>query len=178
LGTEQKKTAIRTIRVTKELDEILAKDADRKRVSLNSLISSILTKYAEWDRYAERLRHIYVPTMAFRDLLDLTDEDALAKLAERLGVGLASETALFWFKKVNQETLLRFLSLVCKYGNVGEIEIGAEGLDVIFSIYHMCGKKYSIFLEHYLDKAIRTHLKRIAQFKITENSVTVRFQNT
>lgn len=79
LGTKQNRMVIRTVRLTKELDEILAEDAHLRRTNLNALISTILTKYAEWDRYAERLSHISVPTTLFRDLLDLiTDEDALA----------------------------------------------------------------------------------------------------
>lgn len=176
---EQKRTVIRTVRLTKELDKILAEDADLKRTNLNALISSILMKYAEWDRYAERFSHISVPTTLFRGLLDLiTDEDALAKLADRVGVELPSETASFWFKKINQETLLRFQRLACKYGRAGEIEIEDEGPDLTFTIYHALGKNGSIWFEHYFDKLIRTYLKVIPQIRTTENSVTVRFQNT
>jgi hypothetical protein len=178
LDAKQKRSVIRTVRITKELYEILAEDAKFKRTSLNSLISSILTKYAEWDRYAEKLGHVSIPTTLLRALLDLiTDEDALAKLADRLGSELASETSLFWFKKVNLETLLRFQSLVCKYAKVGEIEIEDEGLGVTFCVYHALGKKGSIWFEHYFDKLIRTHLKVIPQIKTTGNSVIVSFPN-
>ena len=177
MDTKQKKMVVKTVRVTKELDEILAKDANLKRTNINALITSILTKYVEWDRYTERLDHISVPTTLFRALLDLiTDEDALAKLGDRLGVELPSETGLFWFKKINQKTLLQFQSLACKYGRSGEMEIEEEGSDLTFSIYHALGKKGSIWFEHYFDKLIRTHLKTIPQIKTTENSVTVRFQ--
>ena len=161
------------------MDEILAKDANLKGTNYNALISSILTKYVEWDRYTERLGHISVPTTLFRALLDLiTDEDALAKFADQIGGELPSETALFWFKKINQETLLHFQSLACKYGRAGEIEIEEEGLNLTFSIYHALGKKGSIWFEHYFDKLIRTHLKATPQIKTTENSVTVRFQKS
>ena len=178
LSTKQKRVIIRTVRVTKALDEILVEDANLKGTSLNSLISSILTKYAEWDRYTEKLAHVTIPTTLLRALLDLiTDEDALAKLGDRLGVELSSETTLFWFKKINQETLLRFLSLAYKYGGAAVIEIEDEGPELKFILYHKLGEKASIWFEHYFDKLIRTHLKVIPQIATTENSVIVRFPN-
>lgn len=178
MGTNQKRVVVRTVRLTKELDQILAEEVNRKRTSLNSLISSILTKYAEWDRYAERIGHISVPRTLFRALLDLiTDEDALAKLADRLGGELTGETTLFWFKKVNQESLLRFVSLAFKYGGAGELEIADVGPNLTVVIYHKLGKNGSIWFEHFFDKMIRTYLKTIPRIEKTENSVTVSIQN-
>ena len=176
MGTKQKKTVLRTVRITEELDGILEKDANVQRVSVNTLISSIMAKYAEWDRFTERFGHISIPTTLFRDLLDLTDENTLATLAERVGVELTNEITSFWFKKINLESLLRFISNASEYGKVGEVEIGNEGRDYTISIYHEYGKKWSTFLKHYLDKMIRTHLKVIPQFETAENTVTLRFQ--
>jgi len=178
LSPTRRKTVLRTVRISKELDEILEKDAKVHRTSVNALISSIMAKYAEWDRYTEKFGHISVPMKLFRALLDLTDENALATLAERLGVELTNEITLFWFKKVDPETLRQFLTLACEYGKVGECEVKDEGRDHMFSIYHEYGKNWSMFFEHFLDKAIRTYLRAIPQFETTENSVTVRYQNS
>ena len=52
---EKKKTILRTIRIDKDLDDALDKDANEHGVSENALISSILAKYVEWDRYAVRV---------------------------------------------------------------------------------------------------------------------------
>jgi hypothetical protein len=48
---ENKKTVLRTIRLSKGLDELLQKDANSKRITVGALISTILTKYSQWDRY-------------------------------------------------------------------------------------------------------------------------------
>jgi hypothetical protein len=50
----KKKTVLRTIRIDKNLDDALDKDAEEHGVSENALVSSILAKYIEWDRYAEK----------------------------------------------------------------------------------------------------------------------------
>ena len=176
LSDTQKKTVLRTVRISKELDAILEKDAKFQRISVNALISSIMAKYAEWDRYTEKFGHISIPTTLFRAFLDLTDENALATLAERFGVELTKQITSFWFKKINLQTLLQFTSIACQYAKVGEVEIQNEERDYIITIYHEYGKKWSTFLEHYIDKAMRTHAKVIPQFESTDNTVTYRFQ--
>jgi hypothetical protein len=60
------KSMTRTIRISQQLDKLLEKDAMNKRVSINSLISSIITKYAEWDRYVKSLRFVSIPPDGLR----------------------------------------------------------------------------------------------------------------
>ena len=176
MSVRQKKTVLRTVRLSKELDGILEKDARGHRTSVNGLISSIMEKYAEWDRYTERFGHISIPITLFRAFLDLADENALATVAERFGDELTKEFTYFWFKKVDLETLLKFLSVSSEYGKIGEDEVENEGRDYTISIYHEYGKKWSMFLERYIDKSMRTYAKTIPQFEATENTLTYKFQ--
>ncbi len=176
LSARQKKTVLRTVRISEELDRILEKDAKVHRTSVNALISSIIGKYAEWDRYTEKFEHIAIPTALFRALLELIDENALAALAERVSVELTNEIASFWFKKINLETLLQFFSIACQYGKAGEIEIENEGRNYTITVYHEYGKKWSIWLQHYTDKVIRTTVKAIPQFETTASTLTLKFE--
>ena len=63
---EKKKTILRTIRIDKDLDYALDKDANEHGVSENALISSILAKYVEWDRYAEKFGRVSLPHEALK----------------------------------------------------------------------------------------------------------------
>lgn len=176
MSARQKKTVLRTLRISKELDDILEKDAKAHRTSVNGLISSIMVKYTEWDRYAERFGQVSLALPLFRALLDLADENALATLAEQHGVEGTKEIISFWFKKINLETLLRLIFIESEYANLLEAEIENEGRDYTISIHHEYGKKWSTYLERYLDIMIRTYLKVIPQLETTENIVTLRFQ--
>jgi hypothetical protein len=42
------------MRISDYINTLLEQDADSKGVSVNALISMIMTKYAEWDRHIER----------------------------------------------------------------------------------------------------------------------------
>jgi len=93
LSDNNKKTVLRTIRISKELDKLLEKDAKTHGSTVNALISSIMKKYAEWDRYTKMFPHLVIPARFFRSLIDLTDENALATLAERSSVELTNSQA-------------------------------------------------------------------------------------
>ncbi|MFI5448158.1 MAG: hypothetical protein ACHQ03_00060 [Candidatus Bathyarchaeia archaeon] len=56
MSTRQK-TILRTVRIRKELDELL-QDAKAKRTSVNSLMGAIMTKYSEWDRFADKFGYV------------------------------------------------------------------------------------------------------------------------
>ena len=59
---------------------------------------------------------------------------------------------------------------------MGEVEVENDGRDYTISIYHEYGKKWSMFLERYIDKSMRTYAKTIPQFEATENTLTYKFQ--
>jgi len=176
LRAGQKKTVLRTVRLSEELDGILENDARVKRTSVNALISSIMEKYAEWDRYTQKFRYISIPTTVFSALLDLADENALARTAERLGNELPKEITSFWFKKFTLESFLQYISNAAEYGNAFEMEIENERGNCTISIHHEYGKKWSTALKHFHDKAIRTYLKTIPHFETSESTVTMSFQ--
>ena len=76
-GKSKKKTVLKTIRMDKDLDDALDKDAEEHGVSENALISSILAKYIEWDRYAEKFGRVSLPSEALKAIIEATEQDKL-----------------------------------------------------------------------------------------------------
>ena len=74
---ERKKTILRTIRIDKDLDDTLDNAAKENGVSENALISSILAKYIEWDRYAEKFGRVSLPSEALKAIIEATESDKL-----------------------------------------------------------------------------------------------------
>jgi hypothetical protein len=71
---ENKKTVLRTIRLSKGLDEFIQKDANSKRISVGALIFTILTKYSQWDRYTEKFDIITLRQEAIKAILETTED--------------------------------------------------------------------------------------------------------
>jgi hypothetical protein len=96
---ENKKTVLRTIRLSKELDELLQKHADSKRISVGALLFTILTRYSQWDRYTEKFDMITLRQETIKAILETTEDEALIRKAREIGAKVPKEFLMFWFKK-------------------------------------------------------------------------------
>jgi len=171
----KKKTVLRSIRISQELDELLQKDAENKRVSVNSLISTMMTKYAEWDRFAEKFGYVTLTTEAFRTILEITDEKKLSELAKVMGARLPREVMLFWFKKTDLEAFLSYVALYGKYSGLFEYELEKEGDRITITAHHELGEKWSTFLKIFIGEAMKDTLGIIPEFEVSKSSIVARF---
>jgi hypothetical protein len=171
------KTLIRSIRITKGLDDLLLKDAKAKRISANALIGSIMTKYAEMDSYNERYDTITLKQESFRSILQVVEDDELAQVAKEIGSLIPKQFLLFWFKRSDLETYLRYLSLVCRYNGFGEyeVDISDDRTNYTITLIHNMGEKWSNFLKYWLEQGMKTTTGIIAKIDISKNTVVARF---
>ncbi len=169
-----RKTVLRTIRITKELDELLAKDASAKRMTVNGLLSSMFTKYAEWDRYAEKLDHISVSRDFFRSVLRAVDEKKLMELAQNQGIGAPRQAIPFWFKKLDFETFLAWISVYAKYGGFSGFEIDSDGRNYTMVVRHGLGEIWSRFITAWLKQAMAS-IDLTPRVEMTDATVVIRF---
>ena len=170
-----KKTVVRAIRITEELDRILREEADSRNINVSSLIQSIFTRHAEWDRYTEKYAYYSIPSDGFKAIVDAADEDAIAGSdAESLAKEMKA-FSLFWFKAFDIDSFLKSLVLNSKYGRHYDCQISKNGNETTVSIHHTLGKKWS----NILSKQFRGALNMLgvkAQFdSITDESIVFRF---
>lgn len=170
-----KKTRLRTFRIEEELDSLLQKDARSKGVSVNSLLSIILTKYAEWDRYVEKFSVITMKKESFKTMLSSIDNDKVTVLSKDLGDNVPNQFVLFWFKKNTLENYLKYLSLLCKHGGFGQLEIEQEGREYTITLIHELGEKWSIFLSNWMYSGMKSTIGIVPRIDVMQNSVVSRF---
>jgi hypothetical protein len=169
------KTVLRSIRITEQISKIVQSDAKNKGLTVNALISAILTKYVEWDRFAERYGFISITRNGFRRIQEALGEGNLVKVAEELGALNPKEMVSFWFKEINVDTFLGWLSTYCRYGRIAEYELETNGRNYTVTLRHELGSEYSRFLGYYIVQAIRTVLGTDSRLDVSTNSVTVKF---
>lgn len=170
-----KKSVVRSIRITQELDDLIRKDATDRGLTVNALISSILAKYAEWDRYADRFGFVTITRDGFRSFIEAIEDDRLVEIAEELGARNPREMTLFWFKRLSLRTFLRYLSIYSRYGRIGEYEVEAAGGSHTITLHHDLGRKYSLLLARFLKRALETIAKVSPQLSVGENALAIRF---
>jgi hypothetical protein len=172
---KKQKTTTRTLRISEELDNLLERDSTDKRVSTNSLINSILTKYAEWNRYTEKVGFISLPRDGFKLIINSVDEQEIKKLAEEVGSRQPQELLMFWFKKRTLDVFLEGLSLYCRYGGIAKCEVETSGGECTIALHHEINKKWSTFVGYLMTQGMKDMLNIIPKFEVTEHSVVFRF---
>ena len=153
--TSNKKTLLRSIRLSVEHDKLLEDDAKKKGLSVNSLITTLITKYAEWDRFTERFGYVSLGRQGFKNLFDLLSDEALVVHGREVGGKNAPEITRFWFGKLNLETFFSFLTVHSKYSGLYHYEISSHGRTHFITFHHELGPRYNVVLMHYFDQAIR-----------------------
>ncbi|MEK0325374.1 MAG: hypothetical protein QQN63_06680 [Nitrosopumilus sp.] len=171
----KKKTVLRSIRISQELDELLQKDAKNKRISVNALISTMMIKYAEWDRFADKFGYVTLTSETFKTILEITDEKKLSELAKVMGARLPKEVMLFWFKKTDLEAFLSYIDLYGKYSGLFQYELDKEGDRYTITAHHELGENWSTFLKIFIGEAMKDTLGIIPEFEVSKSSIVARF---
>jgi hypothetical protein len=172
---KRQKATTRTIRLPEYLDNLLERDSEDKRISVNSLVTSLITKYAEWDRYTEKIGFISLPREVIKLVFDSIDDEKISQVAEGFGSRHAEEYRMFWFKRLSPDTFLDQLALFCRYAGLARYEIKTDEREYVIVLHHELGKKWSIFLSRIIEQVMKNTIKVIPKFDITEYSVVFRF---
>ena len=170
---KKKKTVLKTVRLTEEMADLLERDARTKRTTVNALISSIFTKYSEWDRYEEKFGYVSVTRQLFRTLLEAAGEEKVGKIASELTPRLHSDVMQFWFKRKDLDAFLDSFYLYSKYAGTGEGEIDQKGSEISTTIHHDLGRCWSIYLKNFIQESMRSVLGANPTFETSDDAVTI-----
>jgi hypothetical protein len=139
---EKKRTILRTIRIDRDLDDALNKDAKENDITENALISSILVKYIEWDRYAKKFGRVSLLNETLKSIIEATEPDKLEAAAKEFAASIPKGIIMFRYKKLDLESCLLHLSSVAKYSGLFRYELQIEHeRQYVITINHQLGEK-------------------------------------
>ena len=170
-----KKSILRTYRMTKDLDEILQKDAKFKKITPNALVAAIFTKYAEWDRFVEKFGFVSISRLFVERILESSSDEVIEKIGKELGKRLPGELSQFWFKRVDVDSLLALMSLYCTYGGAGQYELETDGKNYTAMARHDLGERWSLFVKNLMKEAFISSLNIVPEFQISSELLVMTF---
>jgi len=155
---------------------LLEQEAKRKGVSVNALLANLITKYSEWDRFAERFGIVSLGRQGFRSIFDLMTQEQLVAHGKQVGQESAPDFVRFWFGRLDLGTFLSFLKLFSKYSGVFQYEVETQGRSHAITFHHELGPRYNVVLANYLDQAIRKIVGAAPKIEVGNNSLVVSFE--
>tara|TARA_B100001971_G_C17984831_1_gene429267 strand:- start:142 stop:726 length:585 start_codon:yes stop_codon:yes gene_type:complete len=154
---------------SKVLNE-LETEAGEKNISQNVLVKQILTKYVEWDRFAQKMGMIPVPQKILRSLGgDLSNEDLL-RIIDSL-FQIIKDSVLFMKGGYDIKRTIETLEDYMRNSGMESDHRKENGLHH-FIIQHKMGMQWSIFTELLLKKVFVEFEKDDGlTFQTTESTV-------
>jgi hypothetical protein len=149
-----KSSRLRTIRIAEDIDQTLSGDSRERATSVNALIGGILSRYAEWDRFAEKTHRIGFPHSQLRILFDSASPEKIARLSDEAATRFL-DLAGFIRGSTDLPSLLRILQLNGRYTGLWGLEERTTNESVLVHLYHELGGNYSLFLKNAVDLALR-----------------------
>jgi hypothetical protein len=173
--TASTKTVLRSIRLSAEQDRFLEEEAEKKGLSVNSLLTNLITKYVEWDRNVERFGFVTVARQGFRQLIDSLNDEALVVHGREVGGKSAPDITRFWFGKLDLESFLSFIAIHSKYSGIYQYEIKSQDRSHTITFHHELGPRYNIVLSNYFDQAIRNIVGAVPRIETGNSSFVISF---
>jgi len=153
-------------------------EAQTRGLSVNALVNSILSKYANWERFADQFRFIPLTDDLLRAALNQLSDEDVAHITKTLGGHVVNEGMAFWKKETDLDGLVTYLANRCRYAGYGNLAYETKGKNHRLVIEHNLGHKWSIYLKHTLDDTFRKKLGVVAQFELSNSEITVRFKES
>lgn len=172
---EKRKTVLRTIRLGADVSEQMEAKARATGSSVNSLLSSLVTRYAEWDEKAERFGFMDMSKEFFRLYLEAADDEKLRQLTVERQPAIYSELMRFWFGEVTPNSFVKMLRLISIYGWWLDVEPRVTGREYALTVRHEFDMKFSLFLRWTFDSVIKSLFKATPQIELTASSLYVKF---
>ena len=179
LSAKKKKTILRTIRVSEELDSLIEKDAEDQNISANALITKIITHYVEWQRVIEKTSYVLMTSSLFKAIINEVSDEKIEEVAKTVLTTVIKELSILEFGKSDFDSILKTMFLIGKYetGLRTSASSPVDGKDVRYTLtlYHDWGPKGSILFKTYFDNLIRNETGKPPTTSITEDVVTITF---
>lgn len=173
---KSKPTLLKTIRISESVDNLLKKDAASKKMTTNALIQSILLKYLEWDRYAERYGFISMTHDTVKTLFERMDDEKLLQASRELGNRVPKDILLFWFGKSGLRGFLKYVTLLSEYAAFAHFDITKEDSEYVVTAHHNMGPKWSVYLRNFLELGLLSTTGIRGTTEESKNSVVLTFK--
>ena len=170
-----KKTATITFRIDESYAKGLRKEAEEKRISLNTLANQIFGDHVEYAQFMKKFGMVEMSKGSFKDLLDSLDEKNIINFAKSIGSTEPKDFILFKWKKLTADSVTEFIKMYFEHCGYGVCDMQRDDSSSEVSVHHDFGKKGSIFLKAFLEAIVQSSLQRDSDVTITNNSVTLKF---
>lgn len=160
-----------TLRFDADMLEVLRKESDYKRISLNTLATQIFRIHTEYGSLAAKAGMVSFHKSLLIRVMERLSEDEILKLSEYIAKNEMKDTILLMKKRYSAEAFIDFIE---SWARVSGFEYRHDVSDSThsFVIQHDMGKRWSIYIANVFKHVFTDIGAKWADFHSTDNTVT------
>lgn len=171
------KTVTRTIRIDDGYDEILKYEAERRGVSVNTILDQLLKKYVQSYRYFENLSAVTISATSLHAFLEVIEEEEIQAIGRELGKERPYELILKRGIKPGFESAKWYiLEVLGDQSGWFSATINVRGGNEYINLSHPFGIKWSLFLQGYFGVFFKEVVGITPEMDVLSSSVTFTFK--
>src|SRR2546422_1681595 len=154
----------------------LEEEAKKSGVSLNTLVSQILTYHTGWGRYARMLKLIPMSKDHLREVYHAMTKEKIHEIAKSLAETAGREHILFLFQHIDLSSVMEFIEI---WGNhFDAYEHRYNGKAHFYTLHHDVNLNFSHFIKEYMTSLLQITIAKVPRFEnVGPNSVTFSFED-
>lgn len=174
---DERKTRLRTFRLTESLAHSLEKEAVEEGTTANALANSIMNEYFDWGKKAREFGFISLHKSILMSLIEELDDKTLTRIGRETMATMWKEMAEFFLGDSSPEKMLEALSMRSKI-NPDKLRTRITKEEDTYTIVcrHDFGPKLSIVLASSLQELVRKSFLVEPRVNQGESVVTVSFK--
>ena len=171
------KTVTRTIRIDEGYDDILKYEAERRGISVNTILEQQLKKYVQSYRYFENLSAVTLSSASLLALLDAIEEDKMLSIGSELGKERPYELILKRGIAPSYESAKWYImDVLGDQSGWLSPTINVRGGNEYIHLSHSFGYKWSLFLQGYFGVFFKEVVGVEPEVDVLSSSVTFTFK--
>jgi len=171
-----KKTEIISIRVDRHTKEKLSDECNSKHITLNSMISQIISTYVEKGRLYEDVGFMSVRKSLLKILFQQISDSYIHTISETSCKEFFKDTAMYLYGTYDKDAVIKTLDSWFSVSNIPFRKITDDD-GMKFTIHHELGAKWTLYFRT-LIKSIFDELEiKSDRYVKTHNSISFRIHN-
>lgn len=164
-GVVKNTTINLSCRLDKTVYNLLSSDAQKRGISLNSLVNSIAKKYISWERNAEDIGFIPLTKRAVKNIFAELDDDKIKTIGTNVGSIVPRDLLMLNFNKITFENILVLLEIWDE--RFGKVRHDVTDSKHYFTVYHEINENFSKYVA-----SVHQAMADDLSFKLTISNVT------
>ena len=105
-NSDTKKTITVTLRIDKNIMDVLTEDANNDSISFNSLVNHVLDKYVKWGKYEDKTSLIHLNALVVKELFGRLSRDEVIRIGREISRDAIYNIILFMNGEVDFDILM------------------------------------------------------------------------